>query len=462
MPRRRLTFRSEEARQVLWVRCLEEADATGVLVPAELRTAVSREARSPENGPFLLHRAELLGSRLAPGLEAPEVPPATWMDKLPAWAPWAAVGGAFVLGWATNEFGPSGHINILSFPLLGLILWNLTVCGVSLFADWKAKRKPAPRVSPPRRAPGMDTLAIARAEFVARAQAWETPRRNARLKGVFHAAAIALALGIVGGMYFRGLGKSYTATWESTFLKGPEVRTLTKAVLGPASLVTGIAVPEPPDPKDLEPQSAAPWIHLWAASALLFIAIPRLILANMARVEARKTQPDYEAEFGSWLAVCRGLGGSVTHQAEILPVHYEPESRVRDGLRLVLKHLWGAHVSADFDSPVAYGAEDLVSLPRVPDYLVLVCALSTTPESEVHGALIQSMADAGPERRRRLLVLDASAFEARFRSLQEYPSRLAARLAAWEKVASGNFPMLLLDDAARRDPAAAARSVSPP
>jgi hypothetical protein len=92
---------------------------------------------------------------------------------------------------------------------------------------------------------------------------------------------------------------------------------------------------------------------------------------------------------------------------------------------------------------------------------VLVFPLATTPESEIHGALIRSVAESAPDRRHRLIVLDASAFESRFHTLPEYGQRLQARRAAWEKIAAGAFPLLVLDDAARRDPATAARSVFP-
>jgi hypothetical protein len=478
MSRSRLTFSPDEARQVLWARCLEEADATGALVSADVRAAASRAVKDAGDAEFLVRRSALLAEELPATLQQPAMPVANWMDRLPKWVPWAIVGAAFILGWLTNELGPSHQINILSFPLLGLIIWNLTVCGASLWADWKARRKPAPAVAAPRRAPGTDAATAARAAFEARALAWEKPRRNARIKWVFHAAALALAAGIVAGMYVRGLGKKYTATYESTFLKPPQVKALTATVLGPASIITRIPVPEPPP--EYAPESppamvlespllheqmearrdAAPWIHLWAASALLFIGVPRLLLANMARLEVNRVQPDYDAEFGSWLAVCRTLTSGQTHKADILPVHYEPEPRVRDTLRLVLQNLWGAHVSADFHAPVAYGTEDAVSL-NPAEYLVLVFPLSTTPESEIHGVLIREVAAAAPERRRRVIALDASGFESRFRTLPEYPQRLAARLAAWEKIAAGAFPVLLLDDAARRDPAASARSVFP-
>lgn len=454
-----LTFRPVEARRVLWTQCVEECDPTGALISGPARAAASREANDPDDAAFLLRRAGVLTKQLPPVLQQPEIISKSWIARLPHWVPWAAAGAAFLLGWLTNELGPDRQISILSFPLLGLIVWNLAVCAASLWAEWKPRRKPAAISAIPRRPTGTDPIASARAEFNTRAAAWEAPHHHARLKWAFHAAAIALALGIVAGMYVRGLAKQYTVTWESTFLAPQQVRTITRIVLGPASLITGIPVPDPPD-RNAAPKSAAPWIHLWAASAFLFIVIPRLLLANMARQQAAKAQPDYRAEFESWLAVCRSIASGHTQAADILPVHFEPEPRVRDSLRLILQHLWGTHVSADFHSAISYGAEETAaSLTPAPQYLALIFPLSSTPESEVHGTLISAFAAAGPERGRRLMVLDASSFEARFRTLPEYPQRLAARRAAWEKVAAGAFRILLLDDAARRDPAAAARAV---
>jgi hypothetical protein len=457
MSRSRLILRPDDARQVLWVRSLEEADATGALIPAEARASSSRVAKDGDDATFLKRRASTL-MHLPGAPQAPAVGGQSWLSRLPAWAPWAMVGGAFVLGWITNELGPGRNLNLLSFPLLGLILWNLSVCVLSLWLDWKSRLQPAPAPSTSRRTPGADPLTAAKTEYAARVQAWEKPRLQAKGKFVFHAAAIALALGIVAGMYVRGLSKEYQATWESTFLERPGVRSLTGAVLGPASLVTGIPVPDPGEKGTSQP--AAPWIHLWAASALLFIGVPRLLLMNMARLQTVKAQPDYRAEFGTYLQVCRSLSAGHTQKADVLPIHYEPEPRTRDALRLALPHHWGAHVSADFLKPLAYGNEDNAVPPPAPGHLAIILPLSVTPESEIHGALLHEAAAAVPDRSRRLLVLDAESFESRFRTLPEYPQRLATRRAAWEKAAAGAFAVLLLDDAARRDPAAAARTIS--
>lgn len=457
MSRSRLSLRPDVARQVLWARCLEEADATGAVVPSEARTSASRVTNDPDDAAFLMRRAALLSEM--PGIpQAPVVSAGGWLAKLPPWTPLAVLAAALVLGWMTNELGTAGTLNLLSFPLLGLILWNLSVCVLSLWTDWKSRRRPAVAQPALRRTPGMDDLTLARAEYASRLQAWEKPRAAAKARLIFHAAAVALALGIVAGMYVRGLTKEYKASWESTFLEKPAVRTLTAAALGPASLLTGIEVPDPGEKNS--PQPAAPWIHLWAASAFLFIGIPRLILMNMARLQAAKAQPDYGAEFAGYLQVCRSLASSGTQKADVLPVHYEPEPRIRDAVRLVLQHHWGAHVGADFLKPLAYGSEDNAVPPPAPERLAVVIPLAVTPESEIHGALLHEAAAAVRERSRRLLVLDAETFESRFRTLPEYPQRLAARRAAWERAAAGAFPILLLDEAARRDPAAAIRTIS--
>lgn len=456
MSRRRLHFTPDEARQVLWVRCLEEADATGTLLPAKSRAAASRESTEDDDRKFLLQRADLLLKQLPAPLREPAVPAESWHERLPRWTPWAVVAGAFVLGWLTNELGPHQQINLLSFPLFGLIVWNLAVCGASLWSDWKSRRRPPADTGVMRRTPGADAGAAALQEFQAKIAVWEKPLRMARWKKVFHTAAIALALGIVAGMYMRGLAKEYTASWQSTFLNEKQVRVFTKTILGPGSLITRIPVPDP-GPKNV-PQPAGTWIHLWAASAVLFIVIPRLILINMARIEALRGQPDYRGEFNSWLLSCRSLAAGHTQKADVFPVHYEPEPKTRDSLRLILQHLWGAQVSADFQPSVAYNAEEAPASAGL-QYVVLMFPLATTPETEIHGTLIRAMDESAPARRHRLIVLDAGGFELRFRSLPEFSERLAARRSAWEKVAGDAFHLLLLDEAARRDPAAAARSV---
>jgi hypothetical protein len=42
---------------------------------------------------------------------------------------------ALLLGVATNEIGGGGRLNIIAFPLMGMLAWNLAVYGL-LLAAW--------------------------------------------------------------------------------------------------------------------------------------------------------------------------------------------------------------------------------------------------------------------------------------------------------------------------------------
>jgi hypothetical protein len=108
---------------------------------------------------------------------------------------------------------------------------------------------------------------------------------------VLHVVAAALALGLIAGLYLRGLVLDYRIGWESTFIDAPLVETALGMLLGPASALTGIAIPEVA-PLRLAPgaqatASAAPWIHLLATTLLWVVVVPRAVLALVAHWRAR-------------------------------------------------------------------------------------------------------------------------------------------------------------------------------
>jgi hypothetical protein len=91
-------------------------------------------------------------------------------------------------------------------------------------------------------------------------------------------------IGLIAGLYLRGCA-DYRAGWESTFLDAGQVRALVGVLYGPASALTGIAIPDPERlaalrfEGDRGGESAARWIHLLAATTVLFVVLPRLLLA---------------------------------------------------------------------------------------------------------------------------------------------------------------------------------------
>ncbi len=456
-----------EVRQCLFVRALEEGDGAGEQWAMAERVAASRAALTETGLDFVRSRTAWTGARLKGPLAAGFAGLSHPRQGLPGWAGPAAAALAFVTGWFTHDLGPAGRVSLLAFPLLGLILWNLAVAVASLIS---LKRKPetAPIVWPawllPK--PHLTGDALTDAVLARTEQEWqaaESRRWLARVKLWFHVAALFLAGGVVAGMYARGLVRNYQATWESTFLSQPAVSKLTRVVLGPASLLTGVEVPVVPSEGGLSP--AAPWIHLWAASAGLFILCPRLLLISMARRDMGRAAAKWEQAFAAYEANARRLAAGQPLVARVLPVQCDPDSPLRDSLRGVLQHLWGGQVMVDFLPSVPYGGEDdcLESLTETPTHLVLLLPMAVTPEDEVHGALhrgLQEWLSRAVQPPFALIVLDAASFEARTAGLPEAARRLAERRAAWEKILGPAWPLLILDGPARRNPAAAAAAVA--
>ena len=321
-----------EVRRCLFMRALEEADPAGERLPMTDRVAASAAVADRQGFDFVRARTEQLGSRL----KGPSGAAFAGIGRIPhAWPAWLglAVGvAAFLLGWFTHDLGPDGRVSLLAFPLLGLIVWNLAVVAASLLT---LKKRPAanPQILPTclQRKPSVTGDAFTDAVLARTEQEWQlaqAPLLMARVKQLFHVGALMLAAGVVAGMYARGLVRNYQAGWESTFLTQPAVSKLTRIVLGPASVVTGVPVPLVPPQGGLSP--AAPWIHLWAASAGLFILVPRLLLISMTRREAKKAGETSTASFSDYETTARRLAGGQPLVAKVLPVQCNPDSPLRD------------------------------------------------------------------------------------------------------------------------------------
>jgi hypothetical protein len=217
-------------------------------------------------------------------LRAFESPPgdAGWHDEDRAWATRqaiAAVGdGAaperFVATRATlaltrllprapeaAQLGPPQRVNLLAPAVWAVVLWNLFVYATALLPQPKLgllARGLASRLG------RMASRPRLQADWL-HAAAPLLARRAALL---MHSAAAGLALGLIGGLYLRGLVMDYRAGWQSTFLDAASVQAGLSFALAPASWLTGVAVPVVA-PLQLAPgtaaaASAAPWIHLYA------------------------------------------------------------------------------------------------------------------------------------------------------------------------------------------------------
>ncbi|MCW5610032.1 MAG: DUF2868 domain-containing protein [Rubrivivax sp.] len=267
----------------------------------------------------------------------------------------------------------------------------------------------------------------------ARAARW---RRAALL---LHAAAAALAAGLVAGMYLRGLVLDYRAGWESTFLEPASVQALLATLLAPASALTGIGIPDEAaisalrvGPGVAAGAPAAPWIHLYAAMLALCVILPRSALAVWAALRgawaARGVKLSPEDPYLQQLLL---QGRGAAPRVRVLPHGAAPSPQAVLGLRELLAGALGAEMQLRLAAPVAYGGEEGAGArPAEPDTTLLVALvdLAATPEADTHGRLLRELRAAAPALP-LLLLADEAGFARRFGQL---PERLAqrARLAA--------------------------------
>ncbi len=249
-------MREQALGAILLVKAVEEADPGGALIASAERIAASREARrregaaDPPHAPGGLSEpaARLLAARaekLLDGLVArhPFIPGFLSLARGPAAVGWLLVLAAAAAGVALSALDGTRQVNILGFPVIGLALWNIAVM-LALLAAWTGAigKRAAPR------RPWAEALArmgsslfAGLAGRFARVNAplgealrrfaieWQAASRFlwiARAKRLLHLAAAALGIGLIGGLYLRGIGLDYEAGWESTFLNAPKVRAM--------------------------------------------------------------------------------------------------------------------------------------------------------------------------------------------------------------------------------------------
>ena len=455
-------MREADLRKVLLVKAVEEADAEGTLLPPADRVAAAREAMRAGGGEqeLMTARAGVLFERIA--ARHPFVRELLELLGGSSTATLVLAAVAALLGAGLSALDGTRHINILAFPLLGLLAWNLAVY-VALVAV--QLRPPATRRSALR-----DLLASAgsrvAASRIARARAFNAPLASAlgtfagewraaaaplllaRATRAFHLAAAAAGAGLIAGLYVRGIAFDYRAGWESTFLGEASVRTLLGFLYGPASWLTGIPLPEASQlgglrwrPDGSGGESAARWIHLMAATALIFIVIPRLLLAlastvRVAQLGLRPALPDSLAPyFRNTFAAVEGAVRPL--RAVIVPYAYDLSPGVLARLIAYLPSVTGGSPAIDARASVPYGeeghhAELIRALPEDAAIVVLPFSLATTPEDENHGTVIAATRDAVSQRRggQLLVVVDEAPYADR---MSAAPERLEERRGAWRE-----------------------------
>jgi len=487
---------ADSLRTILLVKAVEEQDADGAILPVAEREAATRTAlrRMPAPMPsasrtereqhgwrVLAMRAEELAAKLVQ--RHPVVVRAVTLESHARPAALLLLVAAFLFGVLLSALDSRVRIEIVAFPLLGLILWNLAVYAGLAIASLRRNRA-LPPLRPVatgwsswparwgwRRAAALirqsafyhRPLAAALRRFSEEWWPVAQPLLLAQGKRIFHLCSAVVALGLVFGFYVRGIAFEYRAGWESTFLGPEQVSALLHVLYGPASALTGI--PLPVDRASIEALHwrsgagggpAADWIHLVAVTAVMYVVLPRLLLAvaatfSIAKISRSLVTPD------ALLPYARGVLASSDSAlpaaaARVTPFAYRPGTDVLDGTQRLLRAAFGADTRIDFASAVAYGDEaafDAPSRQGAFDVEVLLFSLAATPEAENHGAVLAAARArmAGGAAQARLLVLvDESTFLAHMQGDPALAGRIEQRRDSWSAfVAAHGLEPCLVD-----------------
>ncbi len=380
---------------------------------------------------------------------------------------------AFASGIGLSALDGSRRINILAFPFLGLIAWNLAMYAV-LAVGWIRDRIRPAAVSPAGRAwtKRLFERRIApllretrRVHVVLGEALGSYAAACAAIGGAFiaqharrwlHLAAAAIAFGLIVGLYVRGTVFRYEAGWESTFLGPAQVQSILGTLFAPVTGWSGVQLPATvAEVEQLRWTAeggggdAAPWIHLIALSLFLYVVLPRLLLAAGAtvglwRLDRATSLPDDLRRYAT--DVLRGSGiVRSSGVASVTTYAYEPSDASLAGLTRWLQGAAGA-TQVERRTSLRYGEEDMagpafaIGAHRVADLHVVVMSLAATPEAENHGVVIAAARDAAHRARPPAgvrIVIDESPYAARFAGDASLASRVEERRRLWRNFVAG-------------------------
>ena len=307
------------------------------------------------------------------------------------------------------------------------------------------------------------------------------PASAIRAAVLLHAGAAAIGLGLMAGLYTRGLVLDYRAAWESTFLSAGAVHAILSVLLAPASLLSGITLPDVagfdalrsshaaiPGTPGAPGAPAAPWIHLYAWTLLLAVVLPRSALAAVACLRARwrvrhVDLPLTDAYFQRLRL--QQFGG--TAHVQVLPYAQAPSAQAVLGLRTLLTGVLGDALQSTVEPTVPFGAEDdeaaWPALQASTTLLLALFDLTATPEPQNQGRFMEQLVARAPAGAATILLVDEAAFRRRFGTANDSDNaRLQQRRDAWQSTAQafGSLPVFVnLEAPQGQDFAAAQRAL---
>ena len=338
------------ARRVVLAQAIETADAQGKLLSEVERSQIDLEARQaaqaggPVHEPLAAERFLDLRAQRVLQTVAQRNPAIASLQDIPASRYWLLVAtplATLVLGALTERIADPHRVDLLSLPLLAIVLWNLLVY-VLLVASWilprRRKREHPLRDAVARWAAGLrewrrrsgHLRADVTAQFYLRWHKATSSLQLQRATGALHLAALGWAAGVATSLLVQGLVVQYRVGWESTFLGARQVHAILSFLLMP---VVALFPFEPFSVQEVARLQLGPgdiaradprWVWMYAALLLVIVIVPRAILATIAfwraaslvrRVPVDLREP-YFQRLVSLLTPARVQLGLLTHRAE--------------------------------------------------------------------------------------------------------------------------------------------------
>ena len=451
------------ARDVVLVRAIETMDAKHEILSEDDRMYATRSARELAQWQaadkksdvtaehFLQQRSEQILKRLAErtpslkgflGLRAGFTGLAVALPLI-----------ALLFGAGLDRISDPHRVDLLSAPLLAIIGWNLLVYLVlfvwmfipspasSWISEGMMRSLSGAKVALPRKLPHV--LSAALTDFMRQWAELSAGLNRARLGRTVHLSAAMFAIGALLSLYARGFLSEYRAGWESTFLSAEQVHAMLSTLFAPALALfplQGFSIAEIEALRFSNPPSAAGgarWVHLYGATLVLLVVLPRCVLAAFAHWKARRLVRNFPLDLEQ--PYFRKLGGQVGANSpavlRVLPYSFTVDE-VRDrGLSQVATMLLGEQARVMLRPPSGYGEEPQELLREVnlddPDvaFTAVLFNLAATPEKENHGAFLEHLVRAS--KRGVAVLIDESSLVER-----SDETRLAQRIALWQEFCS--------------------------
>ncbi len=442
------------ARDVVLVRAIENADQNKEILSDDDRMYASRSARELAQwqasgkqaeataDDFLQQRSELILKRIAERTPAF----AAFAKQRHSWKAFSLALPivALLLGAGLDRITDPHRVDLLSAPLLLIVAWNMLIYLCMLAWLLMPARRPILRLTRkpglPRKLPGV--LSSALLGFAAEWTQLSARLTAARLSRTIHLSAAMFALGALASLYARGLWAQYAAGWESTFLNASQVHGLLSLLFAPAVAIFHLQdfslaeVAALRFPQTTAAEGGARWVHLYAATMLLLVVVPRLLLAALGNWRAARWAQRFPLDLDQpyFRKLGGGFGVAAGGTLRVLPYSYTVDETRHKSLAQIAVSLFGEQGRLMLRSAIAYGVEPQLILRDVDlsvDTTAVLFNLSSTPEKENHGALLDYLVASSP--REVIALLDESAYLERMGEQAGARARLAERTALWQQ-----------------------------